>query len=141
MAEPADLDIVRRLARPLLYAGTAASVLGFGWWHGSQVGHYSFVSSSRFSWALAYIVLLAVSAYAVGLPDPIPVPLWLALLFAATLVTSTLFTATLVAFGIAFFEPELLTELLIHSDAVAHSHLPDLIGLGGLLQLVPLLER
>src|SRR5438874_4463403 len=43
--ESADLDSVRRLARPLLYGGTAAAVLGFGWWHGSQVGHYSFVSS------------------------------------------------------------------------------------------------
>jgi lipopolysaccharide/colanic/teichoic acid biosynthesis glycosyltransferase len=60
---------VRRLARPLLYGGTAAAVLGFGAWHASHVGHYRFVSSSRFSWSLAYIVLLALAAYGVGLPD------------------------------------------------------------------------
>ena len=67
--ESADLDSVRRLARPLLYLGTAASVLGFGWWHASHVGHYAFPDASRFWWSVAYVVLLAASAYAVGLPE------------------------------------------------------------------------
>jgi lipopolysaccharide/colanic/teichoic acid biosynthesis glycosyltransferase len=43
--------------------------MGFGKYHAEFVGGYSMHASSRLSWALVYIVLLAVSAYAVGLPD------------------------------------------------------------------------
>src|SRR4051812_32001989 len=67
--QPADLDSVRRLARPLLYVGTAVAVLAFAKEHAALVGHYSFHSSSRLPWTLAYIGLLCLAAYATGLPD------------------------------------------------------------------------
>lgn len=60
---------VRRLARGLLYAGTAALVLGLGQLHGSVIGGYDFTASDRFAWALLYVVAQCVAAYAVGLPD------------------------------------------------------------------------
>src|SRR5580765_4014128 len=64
--QPADLDIVRRLARPLLYLGTAVAVLDFAKLHAARVGHYSFHTSSRLPWTLAYMVFLCLAAYAVG---------------------------------------------------------------------------
>src|SRR5213076_1037321 len=62
--QSADLDSVRRLARPLLYFGTAVAVLAFAKEHAALVGHYSFHSSSRLPWTLAYIGLLCLAAYA-----------------------------------------------------------------------------
>ena len=58
-----------RVARSLLLFGTAAVVLGLGWFHGRYIGFYNYADSFRFSWSLAYIVLLAGAAYGVGLPD------------------------------------------------------------------------
>lgn len=58
-----------RVARWSLFFGTVAVVLGLGWFHGEYVGFYDFTNSFRFSWSLAYIGLLAVAAYGVGLPD------------------------------------------------------------------------
>src|SRR4051794_17206013 len=59
---------MRRLARALLYAGSAVAVLGLGKIH--AVRHtYDFTGSSRFAWAIAYIVVLCIAAYGVGLPD------------------------------------------------------------------------
>lgn len=52
-----------------MYGGTAAVVLGLGKFHAQNIGDYDFTESSRFGWALAYIALLAVAAFAVGLPD------------------------------------------------------------------------
>jgi lipopolysaccharide/colanic/teichoic acid biosynthesis glycosyltransferase len=60
---------MRRVARVLLYLGTAAAVLGLGKYHAANIGHYDFTNSFRFAWSLAYIVLLALAAYGVGLPD------------------------------------------------------------------------
>lgn len=62
---------MHRVARALLCVGTAATVLGFGKVHAAYVGGYDFTASRRFAWALAYVGLLAVAAYAVGLPDAI----------------------------------------------------------------------
>jgi len=59
---------VRRLARPLFFAGIAAVVLGLGKAHAVAHG-YDLTGSFRFTWALAYIALLAVCAYGVGLPE------------------------------------------------------------------------
>jgi lipopolysaccharide/colanic/teichoic acid biosynthesis glycosyltransferase len=59
---------VRNLARVLLYGGAAAAVLLLSKIHAVSNG-YAFTGSSRFVWALAYIGLLWVAAYAVGLPD------------------------------------------------------------------------
>lgn len=62
---------MRRLARLSLYAGTVAAVLGTSKLHASVVADtpYDLTSSFRFAWALGYIVILAVTAYGVGLPD------------------------------------------------------------------------
>jgi len=62
---------MRRAARPLLYLGIAVVVLGLSKIHARYVADppYSFHGSSRFAWAVAYIVLLALAAYGVGLPD------------------------------------------------------------------------
>lgn len=58
-----------RLARLLLYGITAAVVLGLGWYHAAYIGFYDYTDSFRFSWSLAYVFLLAIAAYGVGLPD------------------------------------------------------------------------
>ncbi|MFN8036519.1 MAG: sugar transferase [Acidimicrobiia bacterium] len=59
---------MRRLARPLMYLGIAAAVLGLSKVH-AQVHGYDYTQSFRFGWSLAYIALLGVTAYAVGLPE------------------------------------------------------------------------
>jgi lipopolysaccharide/colanic/teichoic acid biosynthesis glycosyltransferase len=60
---------VRRLARPLLYGGVFAIVVGLGRLHAQFVGHYVFHSSERLPWSLVFALLLCVVAYAAGLPD------------------------------------------------------------------------
>lgn len=60
---------MRRLARLLMYAGTAVVVLGLGKVHAQYIGFYSFHGSFRFAWSIAYIVLLCMAEYGVGLPD------------------------------------------------------------------------
>ncbi len=93
---------MRRLARVLLYAGTAALVLGLSDFHGRYIGHYRAAGSSRLSWAIAYIVVLCIAAYAVGLPD---LPrnaynaLWLAL--GANLVAALCISLVQLALGVA----------------------------------------
>jgi lipopolysaccharide/colanic/teichoic acid biosynthesis glycosyltransferase len=59
---------VRRLARVLLATGIAGTVLGLSLLHAARNG-YAFQGSFRFGWALTYIGVLAVTTYAVGLPD------------------------------------------------------------------------
>jgi lipopolysaccharide/colanic/teichoic acid biosynthesis glycosyltransferase len=63
--------MTRRLARALLYLGTAAVVLGLSKVHAAWVAvpPYDLTGSSRFAWAVAYIGLLSAAAYGVGLPD------------------------------------------------------------------------
>ena len=62
---------MRRAARPVLYLGIVAVVLGLSKVHAAYIANppYVFHGSSRFAWALAYIVLLALAAYGLGLPD------------------------------------------------------------------------
>lgn len=57
------------LARALMYLLTGATVLSLGEFHANSVGFYDFTGSSRFGWSIAYIGLLCVAAYGVGLPD------------------------------------------------------------------------
>ena len=61
----------QRLARVLLVAGTVAAVFGLSKVHASRIAPdtYDFTGSFRFGWAIAYVVVLAVGAYGVGLPD------------------------------------------------------------------------
>jgi lipopolysaccharide/colanic/teichoic acid biosynthesis glycosyltransferase len=60
-----------RFARAAMYGGIVATVLGLSKIHARYVADppYSFSSSSRFAWAIAYMVLLALAAYGAGLPD------------------------------------------------------------------------
>jgi lipopolysaccharide/colanic/teichoic acid biosynthesis glycosyltransferase len=59
---------MRRLARPLLLMGTIVVVLGLGKAH-ATANAYDYSASFRFPWSLAYVAMLVVSAYGVGLPD------------------------------------------------------------------------
>jgi len=52
-----------------MYVGVVAVVLGLGKYHAATAGDYDFTTSSRFSWAFAYVGLLCLSAYALGLPE------------------------------------------------------------------------
>lgn len=58
-----------RLVPALMHTGTVAVVLGLGKIHARYIAGYDFSGSSRFAWALAYIALLGLAAYGVGLPD------------------------------------------------------------------------
>ncbi len=60
-----------RLVRPLLFVGATVTVLGAGKFHAASVAArpYDLSSSGRFVWVLAYLVFIAVSTYAMGLPD------------------------------------------------------------------------
>ncbi len=59
---------MRRLARPLLIAGTVFVVLGLSKAHATANG-YDYTASFRFAWSLAYVGLLCAAAYGAGLPD------------------------------------------------------------------------
>ena len=60
--------LMARLARPLQYVGIVVAVLGLGKFHALR-HEYDYTGSSRFAWSFAYVALLAVSSYAVGLPE------------------------------------------------------------------------
>jgi lipopolysaccharide/colanic/teichoic acid biosynthesis glycosyltransferase len=60
---------VTRLARPLLYAGVLFAVVGLSKLHARELGTYDYTGSSRFGWSLAYMAVIAVTAYGLGLPD------------------------------------------------------------------------
>jgi lipopolysaccharide/colanic/teichoic acid biosynthesis glycosyltransferase len=62
---------VRRTARWWLYAGIVAAVVGLSLVHARSIAEppYSYTGTFRFGWSILYIVLLAVTAYAFGLPD------------------------------------------------------------------------
>jgi lipopolysaccharide/colanic/teichoic acid biosynthesis glycosyltransferase len=54
-----------------MYAGIVVTVLGLSKLHAGWVADppYDYTASSRFAWSLAYIAVLAVTAYGIGLPD------------------------------------------------------------------------
>ena len=62
---------MRRLARPLLYLGIIVAVVGLSKIHAAYIADppYSYHGTFRFGWSMVYIVLLALVAYGVGLPD------------------------------------------------------------------------
>jgi lipopolysaccharide/colanic/teichoic acid biosynthesis glycosyltransferase len=60
---------MRRGARALLYLGTVATVLALAKFHAAAIGNYDLTASPRLLWTIAYIGLLCVAAFAVGLPD------------------------------------------------------------------------
>lgn len=59
---------MRRAARALLYAGTAAAVLVAAKAHAATNG-YDWSGSGRVAWSLAYIGLLCVTAFGFGFPE------------------------------------------------------------------------
>lgn len=62
---------MRRFARLLSFAGSVVAVGGLSKLHARFLADepYSFTGSFRFSWAIGYIALLTIAAYAVGLPE------------------------------------------------------------------------
>ena len=62
---------MRRAARPLLYLGIVAAVVGLSMYHARVIANppYSYTGTFRFGWSLFYIGLLIVTAYGFGLPD------------------------------------------------------------------------
>ncbi len=63
--------MMRRAARPLLYLGTVAIVLGLAKFHARYIGHYVLHSTepARLVWTLAYLGLLILASYGAGLPE------------------------------------------------------------------------
>src|SRR5438132_10048075 len=63
--------MMRRVARPALYLGIVAAVLGLAKIHARYIGHYVLHSTqpSRLVWTIAYILMLGVASYGAGLPD------------------------------------------------------------------------
>jgi lipopolysaccharide/colanic/teichoic acid biosynthesis glycosyltransferase len=60
----------RRLAGLVLVGGIVGIVLGLSKYHAAVIGGgYDFTGSGRFAWSFALMALLALSSYAVGLPD------------------------------------------------------------------------
>lgn len=60
----------RHVARILLYVGVFVSVVGMSKAHAAfSMPSYDYTGSFRFSWSLAYIALLCLAAYGLGLPD------------------------------------------------------------------------
>ncbi|MGZ6967468.1 MAG: sugar transferase [Acidimicrobiia bacterium] len=59
---------MRRLARVLVLLGIVVVVFGLSKLHAVRY-HYVFHGSFRFGWAILYIVLLWIAAYALGFPD------------------------------------------------------------------------
>jgi lipopolysaccharide/colanic/teichoic acid biosynthesis glycosyltransferase len=60
---------VRRLARPVLYLGVFAAVLGLAKVHAALIGHYDLTGSGRLAWTLVYAGILCATAYGFGLPE------------------------------------------------------------------------
>lgn len=52
-----------------MYAGALGIVFALSEWHGRNVGDYEFVDTSRFGWAVAYVFILCLAAYGLGLPE------------------------------------------------------------------------
>ncbi|MDQ3353426.1 MAG: sugar transferase [Actinomycetota bacterium] len=60
----------RHAARILLYTGVVVAVVGMSKAHAAfSMPGYDYTGSFRFSWSLAYIALLCLAAYGLGLPD------------------------------------------------------------------------
>jgi lipopolysaccharide/colanic/teichoic acid biosynthesis glycosyltransferase len=59
---------MRRVARLLVVIGTVVVVLGLGKVHAVR-HNYDYTGSFRFAWSFAYIAMLGVAAYGLGLPE------------------------------------------------------------------------
>lgn len=72
--------VMGRAARLVSTMGGLVAVLALSKVHARYIADppYDFTGGSRFGWAIAYIVLIALATYAVGLPDQ-PTSIWRAL--------------------------------------------------------------
>ena len=63
--------MMRRAARPLLYAGIVAVVLGLAKVHAAYIGDYVLHSTEprRLVWTIGYVVIVGIASYGAGLPD------------------------------------------------------------------------
>jgi lipopolysaccharide/colanic/teichoic acid biosynthesis glycosyltransferase len=63
--------MMRRAARPLLYAGIVVVVLGLAKLHAASIGHYVLHSTEprRLVWTIGYIAIVGLASYGAGLPD------------------------------------------------------------------------
>jgi lipopolysaccharide/colanic/teichoic acid biosynthesis glycosyltransferase len=111
---------VRRAARPLLYVGIIAAVVGLSLYHASAIADppYSYQGTFRFGWSIVYIAMLVVTAYGMGLPE-LPRSPKAALMGAAVAVATP-------AIGISLLQ-------LFVGDAL----LPRFVVLGAAILLVP----
>ena len=111
---------MRRAARPLLYLGIIAAVVGLSLYHANAIADppYSYQGTFRFGWSLVYIAMLVVTAYGMGLPE-LPRSPKAALLGAIGAVAAP-------AFGISLLQ-------LFVGDAL----LPRFVVLGAAILLVP----
>ena len=66
--EPADVSGMRRSARVLVLVGTVGAVFGLAKVH-ALTHTYDITDSGRLGWSLAYVGVLLLAAYAVGLPS------------------------------------------------------------------------
>ena len=103
---------MRRLARILVPIGIIGVVLGLSKLH--AVRHaYSFSGSSRMGWAIVYMVLLWIAAYALGIPDlGRRRTLWLSVMAASGLGALTISVAQL------FVGDALLPRFVVFGSAV-----------------------
>jgi lipopolysaccharide/colanic/teichoic acid biosynthesis glycosyltransferase len=60
---------MQRAVRWLVFTVTLAAVVGLGELHAHLIGHYHFLTGGRGPWDVAYVLLLALTAYVIGLPD------------------------------------------------------------------------
>ncbi len=60
---------VQRAVRWMVYAVTLGVVVGLGELHAHLIGDYQFLSGGRGPWDAFYVIVLALAAYGVGLPD------------------------------------------------------------------------
>jgi exopolysaccharide biosynthesis polyprenyl glycosylphosphotransferase len=112
--------MMRRAARPVLYLGIVAAVLGLAKIHARYIGHYVLHSTqpSRLAWTIGYIGLLLVASYGSGLPDLPRTP--------RQAVTASALAPAIAAGGVSLLQ-------LIVGDAL----LPRFVVFGAVLVLVP----
>ena len=111
---------MRRVARLLSFLGAAGVVLGLSKVHAAYIADpaYDFTGSSRFAWAVGYILLLWIAGYGFGLPD----------------LPRSAREATLVALGVSVSAALAVSVVqLVVGDAL----LPRFVVFGSALLLIP----
>lgn len=61
--------MVPRIARIILYGGSAGIVNALAWAHAQYIGEYPFTDTARFAWTWVYIGVIWLIVYSAGLPE------------------------------------------------------------------------